>query len=257
MRDNFSSSNSGVKSSFDSTDKFIAQLRNVTIGGTSRPAPMIEEKVSSSLSSIAQSTDENCYSREFLKYRSQIQRELSREVAGVSNSETSFGAKTDFVSQVDSARWNPSMVEKNDRMKVEEKFSSQTRPCANPYVSNRELPSMLGIEETQEAKISEPVFMKTTGNPYTELVNARQKKIVQKSEKMEMSGVVRNGWLWNLRCFGVLGVITGICMATFSIFSATGTHQLTAMGFSLCASGVAMFTVLGALQAFGIEKRGA
>lgn len=304
MRENFSSSAPDIKDVLASADNFVAQLRNVTMKGNTRPVSMGNEKKSSIFqASASQPTEESHYSRDFLKYRSQIQRELSRGVSGVSKSEMTLPSQSSTeqwkptvsavstVSTLQTERKNQNCLE--HRVSSRNEYSLESRPDSqvgnplpiykkgNPYVSNSAMPSVLSTSQQAQVarkpeikKESNPQsqnelvqdqkseFVSTGNNPFTKLVNTQQKKTMEKSGILNDSHnsansntlpYFRSGWLWNLRCFGTLGMVTGISMATFSTFSEAGTHQLTAMGLSLCISGFAMFATLGLCQALRSE----
>ncbi|MDO4629495.1 MAG: hypothetical protein Q4C70_09960 [Planctomycetia bacterium] len=333
MTEKFSSSHLRTQNGFSGADDFVAQLRNVSFSGAQKPMQRVSEKVSpikSSMScqSVNQPT-ESClrpnnsglnnaevsgagttsvmegshFSREFLKYRSQIQRELNRNIPNVTtvSRETPSANMAEIrtfsaTPSVSSSVSQPSLprVSTSTVSSVKE-FQRITKPVtrpapiqvapvresANPYVSNSTFQSVLSensstvaenipTQEKAEANLMETetvtvknIEMETEmggNNPFTKLVNTRREKksgMLREMKKKDFSLASRHSWVANLRCFGTFGIVFGIGMALFSIFSATGTHQLTAMGFSLAISGVAMFATAGSLLAFQTEKKNA
>ncbi len=247
-----------------SNDEFLARLRGVTLS-----APARDAAANLTLQNLKRTTDESNFSMDFLRYRSKIQRELGRGYETLS-------AAPSCDSNTVSEPYKPvSVSETEERKTVAEPASASNafpRPSANPYDSVRPY-SMVQpvyasvyaentapavqqtqiIQESVTAKKSASVSeMKTNANnPFAQLLTP---PVSQTSGNAAMQSAVpaQNSllapWLASARCFGVLGVLTGLGTVIFSIYSSAGTHNLTALGLSLLLSGVSMFAAAGILN---------
>ncbi|MBE6425233.1 MAG: hypothetical protein E7029_04460 [Planctomycetaceae bacterium] len=94
------------------------------------------------------------------------------------------------------------------------------------------------------------------GNPFGKLLAGKSSE-----KKSTPSAASRRtvGWLANLRCFGILGLVCGGAVTGCAVNSAVPSHEFTALGISLLIAGVAMFASVGFLQAFAVhsEEKGA
>lgn len=261
-----------------SNDEFLARLRGVTLS-----APARDAAANLTLQNLKRTTDESNFSMDFLRYRSKIQRELGRGYETLSAAPSCDSNPVSESYKPVSESFNPvsepykpvSVSETEERKTVAEPASASNafpRPSANPYDSVRPY-SMVQpvyasvyaentapavqqtqiIQESVTAKKSASVSeMKTNANnPFAQLLTP---PVSQTSGNAAMQSAVpaQNSllapWLASARCFGVLGVLTGLGTVIFSIYSSAGTHNLTALGLSLLLSGVSMFAAAGILN---------
>lgn len=100
-------------------------------------------------------------------------------------------------------------------------------------------------------------------NPFAQLTAAPTKERAREKgkEKTNEKGQGRvagnskgGGWISSILSFGVLGLVSGAGLLSFSLNSSYGNHQLTALGISLLISGAAMFASVGLSQAFRLNS---
>lgn len=306
MSENFSPAEPKTKSSEIRTDDFLARLRDVTLGGSaSRPA-----RPSETLQSACRPTDDSSFSRDFLKYRSQIQRELGKQVAGIQSVPTfraaapatsaarpqassqsvsaptpslatpalnlrpcanpytpcqpfrtnfSVSAAPNALPEAFQTRCEPAAASANGSASVSANVSANTPASVSANVSTN-TPASISADASANAPAAKRASEPNSGNPFAKLVSPRQevRKTSNISERVGISETSASGnpmasvsgWLASIRCFGVLGIVTGTGLTAFSAGTASGTHELTALGISLLISGAAMFASVGFFQAF-------
>lgn len=119
-------------------------------------------------------------------------------------------------------------------------------PALNPVFSQNS-------NTTQNTQVPAQTSAVNGGNPFAQLLApasaSRQNggnALTSASSEPENSGLAP--WLTSARCFGILGITTGLGTSLFSVYSTSGTHNLTALGLSLLVSGIMMFALTGLLQ---------
>lgn len=85
------------------------------------------------------------------------------------------------------------------------------------------------------------------GNPFGKLLAGKE------PERRSMPSAANEGlagWFASIRCFGILGLVSGGAVVGCAANTPAPAHEFTALGISLLIAGVAMFASVGFLQAF-------
>lgn len=85
------------------------------------------------------------------------------------------------------------------------------------------------------------------GNPFGKLLAGKE------PERRSMPSAANEGlagWFASIRCFGILGLVSGGAVVGCAANTSAPAHEFTALGISLLIAGVAMFASVGFLQAF-------
>ena len=116
-----------------------------------------------------------------------------------------------------------------------------------PYSGEKTAENAAKNSDNREVQSKKGGAIQLGNNPFAQLTAGTEKETHGK-QGSAISSV--EGWLSSIRCFGVLGLVSGMGLILYSLNAASGNHQMTELGISLLVSGISMFTAVGFFQAF-------